>query len=105
MNHIINSENSDLLTDQNTSNTQTKVQVSNSQETASYKPASYWSNIMYGVSMLAFIMIPVVTPGMTVKNSVIGMYSLILGTYIAAILFYLIRTRKSNRQLRTGRIR
>jgi len=105
MNNIINSANSNLLTDENTSKTHTKSQARDSQEVPSYKPASYWSNIMYGVGMLAFIMIPVVTSGMTVKSTVIGIYSLILGTYIVAILFYLIRMRKSNRQHRTGRIR
>jgi len=106
MNNKRNStKNNSSLSDKNTSETQAKLQASDSLTTTDYKPDSYWSNVLYGIGMLALIMIPVLIPGMTVKATVIGLYSLIIGTYVAALLYYVVRIKNSTGHRKRGRKR
>ena len=106
MNNKRNStKNNSSLSDKNTSETQAKLQASDSLTTNNYKSDSYWSNVLYGIGMLAFIMIPVVIPGMTAEVTAIGLYSIIIGIYVAALLYYVVRIKKSTGHRKRGRKR
>jgi hypothetical protein len=97
MNSKTSSIKNNLRSDKSISENQTKLEASDSLTTTNYKPDSYWSNVMYGIGMLAFIMIPEAIPGLTVEVTAIGLYSLIIGTYVAALLFHLIKIKKPPR--------
>ena len=102
MNNINSSKINDLAVDTNTSDQQDSEPVRRSRRTTTYQPDSYWSNVKYGIGMLAFILIPVVT-GMSVKVTVIGLYALIIGFCIMLAVFYFLRSRKSTSHRRRGR--
>ena len=93
----MNNTNNSSLADKNTSESRKKPRVNDSLTTTDYKAASYWSNVLYGIGMLAFILIPVVIPGMTAKVTAIGLYSIILSIYVIALFDNIIRTRKPGR--------
>lgn len=97
MNNINNSTKNSSLTDKNTSESKKIKTYDDSLTSTNYKPDSYWSNVLYGIGMLAFILIPVVIPGMTVKVTAIGLYSIIISTYVIALFYNVIRTKSSTR--------
>ena len=84
-----------LLPDKANSKTRTKLEASDALTTIDYKPSSRWTNVWYGIGMLAFILIPVFIPGMTVKVTAIVLYGLITGVYIAAGLFSAVKLIKA----------
>jgi hypothetical protein len=51
------------------------------------------SNIKYGVGMLAFIAIPPLIPGVTIRLIIIGYMCLIISIYMAAAIMAAIRIR------------
>ena len=97
MKYINNSTNNSSLSDKNSSESQKKLPASDSLTTTDYKTDSYWSNVLYGIGMLAFILIPVVVPGMTAKVTAFGLYSIIISSYVIALLYNVIRTKQPTR--------
>jgi len=97
MKNISNSIKNSSLSDKNTSKSKKKRHASDSSTKTDYRPDSYWSNVLYGIGMLAFLLISVIIPDITAKMTAIGLYSIIIGTYTVALLFNVIRTKKSAR--------
>ena len=62
---------------------------------------SLWTNLWYGLGMLAFSLIPVLIPGMTIQITVLGLYALIIGIYVIAAVSFIIRNQKSTRHRRS----
>ena len=56
------------------------------------------SNIKYGVGMLAFIAIPPLIPGVTIRTIIIGYMCLIVSIYTVAAIVTAIRTRHPARR-------
>ena len=67
-----------------------------------YIPDSVWVNIRYGLGMMAFIAIPPLIPGATVKLLIMGYVSVINGIYIAAAIMSAIQARHPTRNHTRG---
>jgi len=94
MNNTINATN-DSLEFKYSSETKTELKNSTLLTETENTPTSLWTNVWYGLGMLAFILLPVYTPGITVKITVIGVFSLIIGVYLIAGISFLLRTKRS----------
>jgi hypothetical protein len=59
---------------------------------------SFMPNIKYGVGMLAFIAIPPLIPGVTIRIIIMGYMCVIVGIYLAAAIMAAIRVRHPARR-------
>jgi hypothetical protein len=59
---------------------------------------SFMPNIKYGVGMLAFIAIPPLIPGVTIRIIIMGYMCVIVGIYLAAAIVAAIRVRHPARR-------
>ena len=65
---------------------------------ANKQQCSIWSNINYGLGMLAFIAIPPLLPGVTTRHLVIMYGAIALAVYLLAFVFALVRTLRKKRR-------
>jgi len=87
--------------------TQTKTQqgIGSITPPTEYKPDSIWVNILYGLGMLAFIIIPPLIPGTSTRILIIGYISVVCGVYIAAAVMSAVRTIYPTKHYTRGRRR
>ena len=65
---------------------------------ANEQQSSIWSNIKYGLGMLAFIVIPPLLPGVTTRHLVIMYSGIALAVYLLAFVLALVRTLRKKRR-------
>lgn len=67
-----------------------------------YIPDSVWVNIRYGLGMMAFIVIPPLIPGASVRLLIMGYMSVIVGIYLAVGIMAAVRARHPTRNHKRG---
>jgi len=64
---------------------------------SSYTPDSLWSNIKYGLGMLAIIVIPPLIPGTSVRTLIMAYMAVVIGIYLVAGIIAAARARHPTR--------
>jgi len=90
MNELTNLQSLTDEIDAETTKTHTEIK----QKTSDSLPDSdsLWTNVWYGLGMLAFIVTPALIPGVSVRIIIIGYVSLVISIYILAGLITGVRT-------------
>lgn len=87
------------LASQTNSNSYGKKPVSN------YTPDSLWSNLRYGLGMLAFIAIPPLIPGASVRFLIMGYMFVIVSIYTVVAIVVAMRVLRPTKVARRGKNR
>ena len=90
---------------QTTLATQPNTDSSRKESISNYTPDSLWSNLRYGLGMIAVIVIPPLIPGVSVRLLIMGYMFVIVSIYLVAAIVTAMRVLRPTKIAKRGKNR